>query len=84
VITNKHLKKCRAGVSPAQRARQREQYVSFADAGRRDACPILLAESLSPSVFFCREGTQRTQREGFLSLRSLRSFAANSFKRFLT
>ena len=33
----------RAGVSPAQRARQREQSTGFADAGRRDACPTLIA-----------------------------------------
>src|SRR5579862_9732099 len=33
----------RAGVSPAPRARQREQCVGFADAGRRDACPTLSA-----------------------------------------
>jgi general secretion pathway protein I len=32
----------RAGVSPALRARQREQNVGFADVGRRDACPTLL------------------------------------------
>jgi hypothetical protein len=33
----------RAGVSPVQRARQREQSAGFADAGRRDACPTLIA-----------------------------------------
>jgi 23S rRNA pseudouridine2457 synthase len=32
----------RAGVSPAQRARQREQFVGFANVGRRDACPTLI------------------------------------------
>jgi flagellar biosynthetic protein FliP len=31
----------RAGVPPAQRARQREPFVGFADGGRRDACPTL-------------------------------------------
>ena len=32
-------RQCRAGVSPALRARQREHCVGFADLGRRDACP---------------------------------------------
>ena len=32
-----------AGVSPAQRARQREPFAGSADAGRRDACPTLIA-----------------------------------------
>jgi type II restriction enzyme len=46
----------RAGVSPAQRARQREQSVGFADAGRRDACPTLIA---TPSEM--REKFQRVK-----------------------
>jgi hypothetical protein len=33
---------CRAGVSPAQRARQREQGLNLADLGRRDTCPTLI------------------------------------------
>jgi type II restriction enzyme len=37
------IRQSRAGVSPAQRARQREQSAGFADAGRRDACPTLIA-----------------------------------------
>ena len=40
---------------------------------------LLSIKDLSARTNFCREGTQRTQREAFLSLRSLRSFAAIIF-----
>jgi 23S rRNA pseudouridine2457 synthase len=41
----------RAGVSPAQRARQREQFVAFANVGRRDACPTLIPPRNPPIRF---------------------------------
>jgi hypothetical protein len=41
-----HEPQSRAGVSPAPRARQREQCVGFADAGRRDACPTFSATAV--------------------------------------
>jgi len=40
---NRDCRQSRAGISPAPQARQREQRVGFADAGRRDACPTLEA-----------------------------------------
>jgi len=59
----------RAGVSPAR--------VGEADAllprpvsgslGRRDACPTLLAEFLSPSVFLPRRNTKNSKRRHFIS-----------------
>jgi 23S rRNA pseudouridine2457 synthase len=41
----------RAGVSPAQRARQREQFVGFAGGGRRDACPTIIPPRIPPIRF---------------------------------
>jgi 23S rRNA pseudouridine2457 synthase len=41
----------RADVSPAQRTRQCEQSVGFADAGRRDACPTLIPPRNPPIRF---------------------------------
>ena len=41
----------RAGVSPAQRARQREQFVAFAGVGRRDACPTVIPPRNPPIRF---------------------------------
>ena len=40
----------RAGVLPAQRALLREQCIGFADPGRRDACPTLVASRTQASV----------------------------------
>jgi 23S rRNA pseudouridine2457 synthase len=40
-----------AGVSPAQPTQQREHRVSFADAGRRDACPTLIPPRNPPIRF---------------------------------
>jgi 5-methyltetrahydrofolate--homocysteine methyltransferase len=52
----------RTGVSPVQRALQREQgnekSVGFADAGRRDACPTLCSPILA-SVTFIQAGSNR-------------------------
>ena len=42
---------CRAGVSPAQQARQRGQFVGFSDVGRRDACPTLIPPRNPPIRF---------------------------------
>src|SRR5439155_4360129 len=60
---------CRAGVSPAQRARQRERFrsVGVADGGRRDACPTLrfmereqpASRRRKPSGLDCSPGSER-------------------------
>ncbi len=41
----------RAGGTPAHRVRQREQFVGFADVGRRDACPTIIPPRNPPIRF---------------------------------